>query len=191
MDTHFYMSRPRWIATIVIVATLALFWWSIAVRLAGASDLDALTMRQEALQFTITNLRWQRDELDTEELRLYRSRASQRLLKDPDGLPALVDQLQDMAEDIGVDITISVAEPLPFENMVGVFTRQVTLGFDDAPYDLLESYVDQLERQANRWHFLLGDFHFSNRGAEASVAGKMQMKIWTSTGQPEEEDTLF
>ena len=191
MATHLYMSRSRWIATGILLASIGLVSWSIGVRLAAVSEVEALAMRQEALQFKITNLRWQRDALDTEEFKKTRADALLRLIEEPDGLPGLVDQLQDMAQQYGIDIRVAVAEPQSFESMEGVFTRQLELSFDGVPYDLLETYVGHLQNQASRWHFLLGDFNLSNRGSEASVAGKMQMQIWTSTGKPVEQDTLF
>ena len=191
MATHLYMSRSRWIATGILLASVGLVGWSIGVRLAAVSEVEALAMRQEALQFKITNLRWQRDALDSDEFKTSRAEALRRLVEEPDGLPGLVDQLQDMAQKYGIDIRVAVAEPQSFENMGGVFTRQLELSFDGVPYDLLEAYVGHLQNQASRWHFLLGDFNLTNRGSEASVTGKMQMQIWSSTGKPVEQDTLF
>ena len=191
MAAHLYMSKSRWIAGGILLASVGLFYWSIGVRLAGGAEVEALAMRQEALQFKITNLRWQRDALDTEESEKTRAAALLRLIEEPDGLPDLVDQLQDMAQQYGIDIRVAVSEPESFESMDGVFTRQLELSFDGVPYDLLETYVGHLQGQASRWHFLLGGFNLTNRGSEASVAGKMQMQIWTGTGKSVEQDALF
>ena len=191
MATRFYMSRTRWIAALVLLAAALLFWWAVGIRLADSAKLEEMAMRQEALQFKITNLRWQRDELDTAELKEVRELAALRLLQDPEGLPGFLDHLQDMAEARGIDLAISLADRQPFDNMERLFTRQVNLSFSTVPYDQLEAYLGELEQQSANWHFLLGDFSFANRGSEPSVTGKLEMKIWTTFGKPADQDTLF
>ena len=57
MASQLYMSRQRWIATLVLAASVLLFWWAIGVRLGGATDMERQHLRQEAHEFRINTLR--------------------------------------------------------------------------------------------------------------------------------------
>jgi len=192
MANQFYMSRQRWIAMLVMALSVMSLWWAIGVRLSGAAELDNQRIRQETIEFKITNLRWQRDAMNTPEFIGIRELARQRLLADPDGLPVLVDQLQDIAAQTGMDVGVNVAERRRFEKVDGVSTRDLTLRFDGVTYDSLVAYLDALEQQSNQWVFLIRDVSLISRGGDAQVSGWVQLRIWTTQGmQPTEQDSLF
>ena len=60
MATQFYMSRPRWIAVVVLLASILLFWWSVGIRLTGLADVEKIQHKQDSLEFKINALRWKR-----------------------------------------------------------------------------------------------------------------------------------
>ncbi|RLA13528.1 MAG: hypothetical protein DRQ60_00955 [Gammaproteobacteria bacterium] len=192
MATQLYMSRSRWAAALLIALSVFLFWWAIGVRLSGAAEINDQRMRQEALEFKVTSLRWQRDAMNTAELVEIRQQARQRLLADPDGLPALVDKLQDIADAYNISIGVQMTESQPFAQVVGVSTRDLTLSFSGVSYDSLVAYLGALEQQSDTWVFLIRDASLVSRGNDAQVKGWVKVRFWTTVGgSSDKEELLF
>ncbi len=192
MATHLYMSRQRWIATLVLVLSMLVFWWAVGVRLTGASEIDRQRMRQEALEFRIDTLRGQRDALNLADAVDTREQIRQRFLVDPDGLPGLIDELQGLAAPFGINVGIEVSGSSPFESVEGVSTRDLTLRFSGVNYDSLVDYLGTIERESPRWVLLVRDASLRGRGGEAEVSGWVQLRFWTiQAGPAEQSDLLF
>lgn len=192
MATQFYMSRPRWIAVLIVALSVLLVWWSVAIRLGGAVELDRQRMRQEALEFKITALRWQRDALNAGEIVEIREQARDRLLADPDSLPELVDTLQDIASRNGIVVSVEIGASQLFGEVRGVSTRDLKLRFSGVDYDLLVRYLGALEDLSNQWVFVVRDLSLTSRGGDVEVNGWVEVRFWTKPGaEPEEQDSLF
>jgi hypothetical protein len=192
MATHFYMSRPRWIATLVLTLSMLVFWWAVGVRLTGASELDRQRLRQEALEFRIDTLRGQRDALNIAEAVDVREQIRQRFLVDPDGLPGLIDELQGLATPFDIGVGVEVSESRPFESVEGVSTRDLTLRFSGVDYDSLVAYLGAIERESPRWVLLIRDVSLRGRGEATEVSGWVQLRFWTIKADlVEQSDLLF
>ena len=192
MGTYFYMSRQRWVATLVLMLSMLVFWWAVGVRLTGASELDRQRLRQEALEFRINTLRGQRDALNIAEAVDAREQIRQRFLVDPDGLPGLIDELQGLAAPLGINVGIEVSGSSPFESVEGVSIRDLTLRFTGVNYDSLVDYLGAIERESPRWVLLVRDASLQGRGGEAEVSGWVQLRFWTiQAAATEQSDLLF
>ncbi len=192
MGTYFYMSRQRWVATLVLMLSMLVFWWAVGVRLTGASELDRQRLRQEALEFRINTLRGQRDALNIAEAVDAREQIRQRFLVDPDGLPGLIDELQGLAAPLGINVGIEVSGSSPFESVEGVSIRDLTLRFTGVNYDSLVDYLWAIERESPRWVLLVRDASLQGRGGEAEVSGWVQLRFWTiQAAATEQSDLLF
>lgn len=192
MATQIYMSRQRWLATLVLALSVLLFWWAVGVRLSSATDLDRQRMRQEALEFRINALRGQRDALNIAEMVDARQQIRQRLLVDPDGLPGLIDELQGLAAQSGIIVDVAVSESSPFASVEGVSTRDLTLRFTGVAYDSLVAYIEAIERESTKWVLLLRDGSFISRGGDVEVNGWIQLRFWTTQArQSDQADVLF
>ncbi|MDF1817463.1 MAG: hypothetical protein P1U54_02380 [Immundisolibacteraceae bacterium] len=192
MGTHFYMSRQRWVATLILALSMLVFWWAVGVRLTGASELDRQRQRQQALEFRIDTLRGQRDALNIAEAVDTRKQIRQRFLVDPDGLPGLIDELQGLATPFGINVGIEVSESSPFESVEGVSTRDFMLRFSGVNYDSLVDYLGAIERESPRWVLLVRDASLRGRGGEAEVSGWVQLRFWTTQASSTEQlDLLF
>lgn len=192
MATQLYMSRPRWIAVLIVALSVLLVWWSVAIRLGGAVELDRQRMRQEALEFKITALRWQRDALNAGEIVEIREQARDRLLTDPDSLPELVDTLQDIASRNGIVVSVEIDASQPFGEVHGVSMRDLKLRFSGVDYDLLVRYLGALEDLSDQWVFVVRDLSLASRGGDVEVNGWVEVRFWTKPGaEPEEQDSLF
>lgn len=192
MATHLYMSRQRWIATLVLVLSMLVFWWAVGVRLTGASEIDRQRMRQEALEFRIDTLRGQRDALNLADAVDTREQIRERFLVDPDGLPGLIDEVQGLAMPFGINVGIEVSGSSPFESVEGVSIRDLTLRFSGVNYDSLVDYLGTIERESPQWVLLVRDASLRGRGGEAEVSGWVQLRFWTiQAGPTEQSDLLF
>jgi len=192
MATHLYMSRQRWIATLVLILSMLVFWWAVGVRLTGASEIDRQRVRQEALEFRINALRGQRDALNIAEAVDTREQIRQRFLVDPDGLPGLIDELQGLAMPLGINVGIDVSGSSPFESVEGVSIRDLTLRFSGVNYDSLVEFLGAIERESRRWVLLVRDASLRGRGGEAEVSGWVQLRFWTVQARSaEQSDLLF
>ncbi len=191
MANQFYMSRPRWIALTVLLASILLFWWSVGVRLAGLGSVELVRNKQEALEFKINALRWKRDSFMAEEKVAVRERFRERLLSDPDGLPGFVDLLQEAAESVGVTLGVDVGGQAPSGVVDGVFNRPLTLRIIGATYDDLMLFLSSVEDLRGKFLFEMVSADLANRGGDETVNGALLLTLWTIPANVREEDSLF
>lgn len=192
MSTHFYMSRQRWIATLVLALSISLIWWALSVRLDSAEAMEQQRMNQLSLEFNINTLRGQRDALNATELVETRNRVRERLLADPDGLPQLVDELLGLAAAEGIDLAVTVGDMRPDQAVEGISMRDLKLRFAGISYDALVAYLQALEVQSDQRVWMIRDVDVSSRGGDVQVNGWIQLRVWTSAaGVIDNQDSLF
>lgn len=192
MSTHFYMSRQRWIATLVLALSISLIWWALSVRLGSAEAMEQQRMNQLSLEFNINTLRGQRDALNATELVETRNRVRERLLADPDGLPQLVDELLGLAAAEGIDLAVTVGDMRPDQAVEGISMRDLKLRFAGISYDALVAYLQALEVQSDQRVWMIRDVDVSSRGGDVQVNGWIQLRVWTSAaGVIDNQDSLF
>ncbi|MEL0082429.1 MAG: hypothetical protein VW985_05240 [Gammaproteobacteria bacterium] len=192
MSTHFYMSRQRWIATLVLALSISLIWWALSVRLGSAEAMEQQRMNQLSLEFNINTLRGQRDALNATELVETRNRVRERLLADPDGLPQLVDELLGLAAAEGIDLAVTVGDMRLDQAVEGISMRDLKLRFAGISYDALVAYLQALEVQSDQRVWMIRDVDVSSRGGDVQVNGWIQLRVWTSAaGVIDNQDSLF
>ncbi|HAC35275.1 MAG TPA: hypothetical protein DCF45_12230 [Gammaproteobacteria bacterium] len=191
MATQFYMSRPRWIALVVLLASGLLFWWSVGVRLAELGSVEQVRNKQESLEFKINALRWKRDSFMTEEKISVRERFRERLLSDPDGLPGFVDRMQAAAESSGVTLGVDVGGQAHSGLVDGIFNRAITLRVIGAPYDDLMLFLNAVEHLRGEFLFEMVSADLANRGGDEAVNGTLSLTLWTVPTAVREQDSLF
>lgn len=191
MATQFYMSRPRWIAVVVLLASILLFWWSVGIRLTGLADVEKIQHKQDSLEFKINALRWKRDGYMALENVSVRNQFRERLLVDPDGLPGFVDFVQGAAQSSGVALGIDVGDRTASGVVEGVFKRPITLRVIGAPYDDLMLFLSSMEQLRKSYLFEMVSADLANRGGDETVNGTLMITLWTIPDTVQEQDSLF
>lgn len=179
------------LATLLLVVLCAgLIWWSVMVRLTGVSRLALEQARQQRVEFTINQLRWDRDALRTPALESASDALLQRLVQDPDGLVQVLDLLRELSADSGFEVDYQLGERVATEFDPRIGVRDLRLRFNQVSYVQLDRFMQSLAGKRDRLVLELGKVELKSPAGTGTLNGTLVLRLWTRQAAPEGEDAL-
>ena len=177
-------SGNRFLPAVIVLLSTTLIWWSVMVRLTGASAAELVEQRQRNIEFTLTTLSGQRDSLSTALQESGWSEVERRLVPDPAGLVPLLDELLEISTELGMNLRYDVGElsASTFDPAVG--WRPVQLEFNRARYEQLLRLLAEMDQIAQRRLFSISELALVDRARDGSLTGRLMVSVWTKLDTP-------
>lgn len=169
----------RYLLGAIVLLSTSLIWWSVMVRLSGASAGEVAEQRNRNIEFTLNSLGWQRDSIAADLESGGWAAVEAQLVADPGGLVALLDEVRAVSADAGIAFRYAVSDrvTLAFDPQLGY--REVELRADGMQYEQLLRALDGMEALARRRLLLVSAIDLEQRDQRGSLKGAIVLKVWT------------
>lgn len=169
----------RYLPAAIVLLSAVLIWWSVMVRLTGASAAELTEQRQRNIEFTLSTLSGRRDLLNSAVQAAGWPELEQRLVVDPSGLVPLLDRLLEIGTGQGISLRYDVGDRTPSSFDPAVGWRPVELEFNRVRYDQLLGLMRQMDGLTERNLFTVTEFALFDRARDGSLSGRLMVEVWT------------